>query len=65
MDKTQTTETVAQGAPVQDLNYWIQEYEYFMDSIEGLRMAHSILKAMSIRARQKITEFDENYKFEE
>lgn len=49
-----TTETLEQG-----LEYWTNEYEYFMDAIEGLKMSHAIVASMAQHAKKKIDELTE------
>lgn len=47
-------ETLEQG-----LEYWTNEYEYFMDAIEGLKMSHAIVYAMAEHAKKKMQELTE------
>lgn len=48
------SETLEQG-----LEYWTNEYEYFMDAIEGLKMSHAIVHAMADHAKKKMQELTE------
>lgn len=67
MAKNKNTEVEAQGAelPQRDFNYWFNEYEYFMDAIEGLKMSHAILSHMADHAKNKAQELNPDFKPEE
>lgn len=64
--KNNKVETV-QGTelPERDFNYWFNEYEYFMDAIEGLKMSHAILSQMAQHSKNKAQELNPDFKPEE
>lgn len=67
MAKNKKQEVDSQGAelPTRDFNYWFNEYEYFMDAIEGLKMSHAILSQMAQHSKNKAQELNPDFKPEE
>lgn len=61
--KKQQVENV-QGTELQekDFNYWFNEYEYFMDAIEGLKMSYAILSQMAEHSKNKAQELNPDFK---
>lgn len=51
--------------PERDFNYWFNEYEYFMDAIEGLRMSYAILSKMAEHSKIKAQELNPDFKPQE
>lgn len=65
MSKTKKQVENAQGAqPTVEKNfdYWFNEYEYFMDAIEGLKMSYAIMSQMAEHAKQKAQELNPDFK---
>lgn len=63
MSKTNNSAKTTQGVelPQKDFNYWFNEYEYFMDAIEGLKMSYAILSQMAEHAKQKAQELNPDF----
>jgi len=55
MEETQSV-TDAQGADVQSAEYWQNEYDYFMDAIEGIRMSYVVMQNLAEHAKRKLDE---------
>lgn len=66
MEKKKQKVEKTQGVELnRDFNYWFNEYEYFMDAIEGLKMSHAILSHMAEHAKNKAQELNPDFKPED
>lgn len=64
-NKKQQEQVQGTELPQRDFNYWFNEYEYFMDAIEGLKMSHAILSHMANHAKNKAQELNPDFKPED